>query len=107
MNHDYRGFGQPNMEKSGACNIDVVCPIGDPYNDQERAEAVISTGGSRFCSGSLVNNTANDAKPYFMTAYHCGDQRRQRRLAGRLLELLQLHLPAAGRRDRARPGTAT
>ncbi|HEX6739382.1 MAG TPA: hypothetical protein VF310_13980, partial [Vicinamibacteria bacterium] len=43
-----------------------------PYNDQERAVGVISTGGSRFCSGSLVNNTANDARPFFMTANHCG-----------------------------------
>jgi lysyl endopeptidase len=72
VNHDYRGFGQPNMEKSGACNIDVVCPIGDPYNDQDRANAVISTGGGTFCSGSLINNTANDARPYFTTAQHCG-----------------------------------
>jgi lysyl endopeptidase len=72
VNHDYRGFGRPNMEKSGACNIDIVCPISNPYNDQERANAVISTGGSRFCSGSLLNNTANDAKPFFSTAAHCG-----------------------------------
>jgi hypothetical protein len=72
VNHDYRGFGQPNMEKSGACNIDIVCPISTPFDNQERANGVISTGGSRFCSGSLLNNTANDAKPYFMTANHCG-----------------------------------
>ena len=72
VNHDYRGFGQPDMEKSGACNIDTVCPISDPFNDQERAVGVISTGGGTFCSGSLVNNTANDARPFFMTANHCG-----------------------------------
>src|SRR5687768_2319875 len=71
VNHDYRGFGQPGMEKSGACNIDVVCPVSNPFNDQERANGVISTGGSRFCSGSLLNNTANDRKPYFMSADHC------------------------------------
>ena len=71
VNHDYRGFGQPTMEKSGACNIDIVCPISDPYNDQERANAVISTGGTTFCSGSLLNNTANNARPFFTTAAHC------------------------------------
>jgi lysyl endopeptidase len=74
VNHDYRGFGRRDMEvpQSGACNIDVICPIGDPYNDQDRAVAVISTGGGTFCTGSLVNNTANDAKPFFLTAAHCG-----------------------------------
>jgi hypothetical protein len=72
VNHDYRGIGRPDMEKSGACNIDTICPISDPYNDQERAVAVISLGGSRICTGSLLNNTANDARPLFMTANHCG-----------------------------------
>jgi hypothetical protein len=60
------------MEKSGACNIDVICPVGDAYNNQDRAVANISTGGSTFCSGSLINNTANDARPFFLTAAHCG-----------------------------------
>ena len=55
-----------------ASDIDVVCPIGDPFNDQDRAVAVISTGGSRFCTGSLLSNTASDARPFFMTAFHCG-----------------------------------
>ena len=74
VNHDYRGFGRRDMDTvlSGACNIDVVCPIGDSYNDQDRAVAVISTGGSTFCTGSLVNNTAGDARPFFLTAAHCG-----------------------------------
>ena len=70
VNHDYRGFGRP-LEKSGACNVDVICPQGDPWRDQIRSVAVISTGGSRFCTGFLVNNTAQDGKPYFMTANHC------------------------------------
>ncbi len=36
-----------------------------------RAVGVISTGGSTFCTGSLVNDTAGDRKMYFMTANHC------------------------------------
>ncbi|UPT68826.1 MAG: hypothetical protein M0D57_09475 [Sphingobacteriales bacterium JAD_PAG50586_3] len=28
--------------------------------------------GSGFCTGSLLNNTLNDGKPYFLSAYHCG-----------------------------------
>lgn len=72
VGHDYKGFGSPELLKSGACNVDVVCPEGDGFRDVIRAVAVISTGGSTFCTGSMVNNTANDLKPYFMTANHCG-----------------------------------
>ncbi len=72
VNHDYRGFGLPDMILSGACNVDVICPEGDPWRPQIRSVAVISTGGSTFCTGFLVNNTAQDRKPYFMTANHCG-----------------------------------
>lgn len=70
VNHGYTGFGA--RDKSGACNRDVVCPEGDAWRDQIRASGVISTGGGTFCSGSMVNNTAKDKKPYFITARHCG-----------------------------------
>ena len=83
VGHDYRGFNRIASEisgggmkdagdVSGSCNVDVKCPEGDPYRDQIRSVAVYSTGGSTFCTGSLVNNTAQDRKPYFLTAYHCG-----------------------------------
>lgn len=67
----YRGFGTSG-DKSGSCNMDVAClNANDPWQDNVRAVAVISTGGSTFCSGSLVNDTAGDTKMYFMTAHHC------------------------------------
>ena len=65
-------FDQPVVPLSGACNNDVVCPEGDPWRDEIPSVAAISTGGSLFCTGFMVNNTAQDQKPYFMTAYHCG-----------------------------------
>lgn len=73
----YRGFGAilKNLQagaKSGSCNIDVVCPEGAGWQNEISAVGVISTGGSTFCTGFMVNNTANDKKPYFMTANHCG-----------------------------------
>ncbi|MFO1352297.1 MAG: Ig-like domain-containing protein [Gammaproteobacteria bacterium] len=68
----YRSFGQ-TIDKSGSCNMDVAClAADDPWRNEMRAVGVISTGGSRFCSGSLLNNTAQDHKMYFMTANHCG-----------------------------------
>ncbi|HEX2224168.1 MAG TPA: pre-peptidase C-terminal domain-containing protein [Thermoanaerobaculia bacterium] len=74
VNQGYRGFGTINPGyKSGSCNLDVEClGTGDTWREEMRAVGVISTGGSTFCTGSLVNNTANDRKMYFMTANHCG-----------------------------------
>ena len=78
VNHDYRGFGRFRDENvhmagiSGSCNVDVVCPEGDPYQNQIRSVGVYSLGGGLFCTGSLVNNTAQDRKMYFLTANHCG-----------------------------------
>jgi lysyl endopeptidase len=76
INQGYRGFGTQSAadyEKSGSCNLDVECldPL-DTWRQEMRAVGVISTGGSTFCTGSLVNNTAADRKMFFMTANHCG-----------------------------------
>jgi hypothetical protein len=71
VNHDYLGFGHPGA-KSGTCNVDVACAVADPFRDQVRSVAVISTGGSTFCTGAMVNNTAQDLRPFFLTANHCG-----------------------------------
>ena len=82
VGHDYRGFTRMAQQlqsdlvtaqgTSGSCNVDVVCPEGDAWRPQIRSVAAISTGGSLFCSGSLLNNAANDRKMYFLTAFHCG-----------------------------------
>jgi V8-like Glu-specific endopeptidase len=72
INVGYRGFDELLSRAPGYCNIDVVCPQGDPWRGEIRSVGVISTGGSLFCTGFMVNNTAGDATPYFMTANHCG-----------------------------------
>ena len=71
VNHGYRPFGVGGFEKSGSCNVDVVCPEGNQWREQIRSVAAFSRSGSFACSGFLVNNTAQDLKPYFMTAAHC------------------------------------
>lgn len=70
INQGFRTFTQ-KTEKSGSCNVDVVCSEGDDWRDEINSVAVISTGGSTFCTGFMVNNTSNDRTPYFMTANHC------------------------------------
>ncbi len=76
INRGYRYFGEDlaplGVDKSGACNVDVVCPEGDAWRTEINSVAVISTGGTTFCTGSMLNNTAQDGTPYFLTANHCG-----------------------------------
>ena len=72
INVGYRGFYEQGVDRSGACNVDVVCAEGDDWWDEIPCVAVISTGGSGFCTGFMVNNTSQDRTPYFMTANHCG-----------------------------------
>lgn len=56
---------------SGACNNNVNCPVGDNWQDDKRSVAIIIVGGSGSCTGAMVNNTAQDGTPYFLTANHC------------------------------------
>jgi hypothetical protein len=68
------------LNDSGNCNYDTGCselqgnPFGAPgeWNDPIASVAIILINGSGICSGALVNNTANDGKPYFLSANHCG-----------------------------------
>ena len=75
VNHDFLGFTEV---ASGSCNLDVICgaadgwAIVDDYRDIIQSVAAISTGGSAFCTGFLINNGRQDCTPYFMTANHCG-----------------------------------
>ncbi|GMU96790.1 T9SS type A sorting domain-containing protein [Ignavibacterium album] len=64
---NWEDFGQ-----SGSCNINVKCPEGQPWENEIRSVAMILTaGGSRLCSGVMVNNVRQDLTPYFLTANHC------------------------------------
>ncbi len=77
--YNYRSTGNPNAQKineSDACEINVNCsPVGDNWQDEKRGVAriyVVEGGGAGWCTGSVVNNTALDCKPLFLTALHCG-----------------------------------
>jgi hypothetical protein len=61
-----KGFGE-----SLACNNNVICPEGDPWGTQIRSVARIVVNGGDWCTGSLINNCANDGTPFFLTADHC------------------------------------
>lgn len=56
---------------AGLCNINVNCPEGLPYDFEKRSVAIIVVNNNGLCTGALVNNTAQDFEPYFLTANHC------------------------------------
>jgi hypothetical protein len=74
VNHGYRLFfdsSESAVSKRGDCNINVVCPQGDPWRDQIRSVAMITIVGTYACTGQLLNNTSEDETPYLLTAQHC------------------------------------
>ena len=77
--YNYRSTGNPNFQKineSDPCEINVNCsPVGDLWQDEKKGVArilFVDGGGQGWCTGSLINNTSQDCKPYFLTALHCG-----------------------------------
>lgn len=68
---ELKGLERNPFGSSGACNVGINCPEGDDWQVQKKTVALIAQGGSAICSGALVNNTANDGYPYFLTANHC------------------------------------
>jgi len=64
--------------KAASCQVDVACtPERNGFEDQIRSVVhyTFSSGGGTFvCSGATINNTAQDCKPYILTAWHCGER---------------------------------
>lgn len=58
--------------RSGACNIDVVCPEGDAWRDEINSAGVYSEGGGLMCSGTMIMDVPRSFRPFFLTANHCG-----------------------------------
>ena len=51
------------------CEVDASC-----YGDAEKnavGRLVFNNNGPRVCTGTLLNNLAQDSTPYFLTANHC------------------------------------
>ncbi len=73
VTHGYRGPYEymKGLNTSGACQINVKCPTGVGWEDPNNSACMLVVGGSGFCSGAMVNNTANNGTPYVLTANHC------------------------------------
>ena len=64
-------FSEKTFEESGNCQVNVNCSEGTNWQNEKNAVAMILVNGNRYCTGSLVNTTANDFRPLFLTADHC------------------------------------
>lgn len=61
---------------SGACNINVVCPLGQPYPNEIRSVGHFEfraddDGKYYICSGTLLADVPRSRKNWFLTAAHC------------------------------------
>ncbi len=57
---------------SGPCNINTVCEITEGWEPQIDAVAMwLMADNTRWCTGTMINNTSQDCTPYFLTAHHC------------------------------------
>lgn len=65
------------LGSSGTCEVNVACSEGDNWRRQQRSIVrvqVLAQSIVYYCSGVLVNNTAQDLKPYILSAMHCAQK---------------------------------
>lgn len=78
VNHDFMGIlkfeRRPiDGKAAGSCNVDINCEIGNRWNQLKDAVCRLIVNGKEVCTGTLINNTAEDQKPYVLSASHCYD----------------------------------
>ncbi len=82
VSHGYRDFnhfaqvgyrdgrrGRPEL-KAQWCEVDVVCPEGNGWQNDKNAVAR-TYDGTYVCTGSMIANQRQDCTNYFLTANHC------------------------------------
>ncbi len=77
INHDFVGVvagkneRRPLGKMAGSCNVDVNCELAEDWESLKNSVCRIFIDGTEACTGTLVNNTSKDQKPYILTANHC------------------------------------
>ncbi|MBK7212043.1 MAG: T9SS type A sorting domain-containing protein [Bacteroidales bacterium] len=78
----YRGFGEKqdrslfNFGGSGACEVNLNCEEGANWKNQAAGVVRILTrvkNQAFWCTGTVMNNSANDFSPIVLTANHCSE----------------------------------
>jgi lysyl endopeptidase len=99
VNHDYRGlfraaprFNSLNMP----CLPDVSC--NSVLDTITRSVCLLIINGTTYCTGTLINNTAKNGKPYLITASHC--LKNNADLGSRIVAFLNYESPSCDKRIR-------
>ncbi len=71
VNHDFRGLFRATEPRDPrqSCHPNLVCYPEDVQPGSGVVALIIN--GTTYCTGSLVNNSAEDGSPYLLTATHC------------------------------------
>lgn len=73
---DLFGLAPRSVGASGACNINVICPLGQPYTAEQRALAYLEfraddDGMTYICTGTMLADVPGTRKNYLLSAAHC------------------------------------
>ena len=88
INRVYQAYHQDHIEPSDypfqihmagfgdalPCHININCPEGDDWQTHKKGVVRmlrVFEEGVGWCSGTLINNTNEDGKPYVLSAFHC------------------------------------
>jgi hypothetical protein len=73
VNQGYRMLQKSGVldQSEGACENDVICPIGAPWANETHAIGLYTINGNAACTGNLMMDTAADFRPYVLSANHC------------------------------------
>ena len=72
--YPYQAKGTQGFGDAAACNVNINCPEAADWQDHKRGVMRILRifeEGAGWCTGTLINNTRQDATPYVLTAFHC------------------------------------
>lgn len=71
VNHDFVGIfkAREPQDPAQSCHPNLVCYPEDIQPGSGVVGLIIN--GTTYCTGALVNNTAEDGTPYLLTATHC------------------------------------
>ena len=70
------GAAAKDFGDSNECQIDANCPTGDGWEQEKSGNArifIVVEEGTGYCSGNLMNNTAENGRPLFLSGFHCFD----------------------------------
>lgn len=77
VNHGYRDLRAYKEPQPSWNSFNCMNPLSfyqkqtTQYDNMARSVVLMIINGGALCTGSLINNTANDKRPYILTASHC------------------------------------